>query len=254
MNFVAALLLIAISTGGLPAAYAGTAPPAGMVEVKAGVYKMFFKEKDQEGLVNMSPFFVDKYPVTNKDFLEFVKQNPNLKKSVIPKIFATENYLAKWPGDLEVPAGQEKRPVVFVSWFAAKKYCEFYGKRLLTVNEWEYASDASNPANTDKILEWYGRPNSTIGNVGGATANKYGLHDMHGLVWEWVDDYASVIIKGDSRSDNSREKNLFCGSGSLGATATEEYTTFMRFAFRSSLKGNYVTENLGFRCGKDLKP
>jgi formylglycine-generating enzyme required for sulfatase activity len=250
MWFLGMLLIIAISINALALEPA----TAEMVEIKGGIYKIFFKEKDQEGLVTMSPFFIDKYPVTQKDYLEFVRRNPLWKKSATPKVFATENYLQNWLGDLEIPAGQEKHPVVFISWFAAKKYCEFYDKRLLTVNEWEYAADAANPLNTEKILAWYGRPNSTIGNVGNSTVNKFGLHDMHGLVWEWVDDYASVIIKGDSRSDNSRDRNLFCGSGSLGATSTEEYTTFMRFAFRSSLKGNYVTENLGFRCGRDKNP
>lgn len=241
-------LILAISLG----AHA-EAPPPGMVEVKGGPYQRFYKEKDQEGLVTMSPFFVDKYPVTNRDYLEFVKKNPTWKKSATPQIFASGSYLNKWAGDLELSPGTEKNPVVFVSWFAAKKYCESLGKRLLTVNEWEYASDPANPDNTEKILAWYGRPNSMIGKVGGGSANKFGLHDMHGLVWEWVEDFSSVIIKADSRSDNDRDQNLFCGAGALGNTSPEEYTTFMRFAFRSSLKGNYVTENLGFRCGKDLK-
>jgi len=230
------------------------APPPGMVEVKAGAYKLFYKEKDQKELAQISSFFIDKFPVTNKDFLEFVQKNPEWKKSAVPTVFATANYLQSWPSANAIPEGQEKHPVVSVSWFAARKYCEAKGKRLLTVNEWEYASDSDNPANADIILEWYGRPNSQLSAIKKGKANKFGVYDMHGLIWEWVEDYASVMIKGDSRSDNSREKNLFCGSGSLGAASTEEYATFMRFAFRSSLKGNYVTENLGFRCGKDIQP
>ncbi len=228
--------------------------PAGMVEVKAGAYKLFYKEKDQKEFAPVSSFFIDKFPVTNKDYLEFVKKNPEWKKAAVPTVFATTNYLQGWPNAETIPAGKESYPVVSVSWFAARKYCESKGKRLLTVNEWEYASDSENPAHAEKILEWYGRPNSQLGAVKTGKANKFGVYDMHGLIWEWVEDYASVMIKGDSRSDNSREKNLFCGSGSLGAASTEEYATFMRFAFRSSLKGNYVTENLGFRCGKDIQP
>lgn len=249
MKFLALFFILMIATEG-----GASAPPSGMVEIKSGDYKIFYKEKDQKGVMTMTPFFVDKYPVTNKDYLDFVKKNPAWKKSQVPKVFATENYLQHWRGDLEIPPGQENRPVVFISWFAAKSFCESHGKRLLTVNEWEYASDAADPGNIEKIMEWYGRPNTFIGDVGAAKAGKFGLHDMHGLVWEWVEDYASVILKGDSRSGNGREKNLFCGSGSLGAASVEEYTTFMRFAFRSSLKGNYVTENLGFRCGRDVKP
>jgi formylglycine-generating enzyme required for sulfatase activity len=241
------ILIVAIEAGAV-------SPPAGMVEVKAGAYKLFYKEKDQKELAQVSSFFIDKFPVTNKDYLEFVKKNPEWKKSAVPTVFATTNYLQSWPSAEAIPAGKENYPVVSVSWFAARKYCEVQGKRLLTVNEWEYASDSENPANSDTIIEWYGKPNSQLGAIKSGKANKFGVYDMHGLIWEWVEDYASVMIKGDSRSDNSREKNLFCGSGSLGAASAEEYATFMRFAFRSSLKGNYVTENLGFRCGKDIQP
>jgi len=247
-----ALILILAFVG--RAGAGAEAPPAGMVEVKAGEYKLFYREKDQKELASVSSFYIDKLPVTNKEYLEFVKKNPEWKKSAVPTVFATVNYLQSWPKVTEFPAGKGNHPVVSVSWFAARKYCESQGKRLLTVIEWEYASDSDNPLNAEKILEWYGRPNSQLSAVNTGKANKFGVHDMHGLIWEWVEDFASVIIKGDSRSDNSREKNLFCGSGSLGAASSEEYATFMRFAFRSSLKGNYATENLGFRCGKDLKP
>lgn len=247
MKFIALVFILTIFVRA-----GAAAPPAGMVEVKAGSYKLFYKEKDQKELAQVSSFFIDKFPVTNKEYLEFAKKNPEWKKSAVPTVFATVNYLQGWPSVEAFAAGKENHPVVSVSWFAARKYCESQGKRLLTVNEWEYASDSDNPANSEKIIEWYGRPNSQLGAIKTGKANKFGVHDMHGLVWEWVEDYASVIIKGDSRSDNSREKNLFCGSGALGAASAEEYATFMRFAFRSSLKGNYVTENLGFRCGKDL--
>lgn len=252
MKSLLAPLLLIVFLGASQRALAGKAP-AGMVEVPAGVYKLFYKEKDQKDTVSLRGFYIDKYPVTNKDYLEFVKQNPRWRKSAAPAIFASGAYLQKWPSDLEVPSVQSKRPVIFVSWFAAKRYCEFHGKRLLTVNEWEYTSDGGNSEQMDKILSWYGKPNEALGEIAKSSANKFGVHDMHGLVWEWVEDYASVIVKADSRSDNNSEGKLFCGGGALGAASTEEYTTFMRFAFRSSLKGNYVTENLGFRCGKDLK-
>src|SRR3990167_2763347 len=138
MKFLGFLLILIFSTRVLAETVA--IPPLGMVKIKAGTYKKFFKEKDKEGVEKINAFFVDKYPVTNKDYLEFVKMNPQWRKSAAPKVFATTNYLQSWPTDLEVPSEKEKHPVVFVSWFAAKKYCEAHGKRLLTVSEWEYAS------------------------------------------------------------------------------------------------------------------
>lgn len=231
----------------------GKSPPPDMVEIKSGLYTSFFKEEDEAEEVSIPSFFIDKYPVTNQQFLTFVTNNPSWRKSNTPKVFASEHYLKRWPSDLVIPEGEEQKPVVAVSWFAAKKYCEFYGKRLLTVNEWEYASDAASPVTAETVLAWYSKRNSAVAKVGQLEANKFGVYDMHGLVWEWVDDYASVIIQGDARSDTSRDRSLFCGGGSVGATATNEYATFMRFAFRSSLKGSYAIENLGFRCGEDRK-
>jgi sulfatase modifying factor 1 len=49
-------------------------------------------------------------------------------------------------------------------------------------------------------------------------------------------------------------RNLFCGSGALGASSFDDYAAFMRYAFRSSLKAHYTVPNLGFRCAQDHAP
>ena len=76
---------------------------------------------------------------------------------------------------------------------------------------------------------------------------------MHGLIWEWVSDFNSIILTGDSRSNSAINRDLFCASGALGAVDKENYAAFMRFAFRSSLQGKYTVSNLGFRCAGDAK-
>jgi sulfatase modifying factor 1 len=73
---------------------------------------------------------------------------------------------------------------------------------------------------------------------------------MHGLIWEWVDDFNSSFVTGESREDSSFNKDMFCGAGSLSSTDKENYAAYMRFAFRSSLKGKNAVWNLGFRCVK----
>lgn len=221
------------------------------VQVQSGKYVPFFRdegEKDQQ-IESMS---VDLYPVTNADYLEFVRQNPEWRKSKVKAIFAGPGYLEQWPADLKVPQALRKQPVTNVSWFAARKYCESRGMRLMTTAEWEYSADAQAAENLALILNWYSQRGS-LTNVNRSKANSFGIKGMHGLIWEWVEDFSSAIVAGDSRSTNDTSKSMFCGSGSLKAKDPAQYATFMRFAFRSSLKANSVGRNLGFRCARSVR-
>ena len=86
--------------------------------------------------------------------------------------------------------------------------------------------------------------------AGSGEPNRLGLRDLHGLVWEWVEDFNAALVTPESRSDPALEKNLFCGAGSLSADDKTAYFTFLRTAFRSSLRASYTLPNLGFRCAK----
>ncbi len=221
------------------------------VLIKKGTYVPFFRdlnESDQE----LGPLVVDKYPVTNKDFLAFVKKNPSWKKSQVKALFANNRYLEHWKDDLSVSADIRDLPITNVSWFAARAYCRSKGKRLLKTSEWEYVSDAQNKQNLDLILNWYGKTGTKLKPVSEAVENIYGIVGMHGLIWEWVDDFGSAILSNDSRKSNESSKSLYCGSGSLKAKDPSQYATFMRFAHRSSLRADSVGRTLGFRCAKDL--
>jgi formylglycine-generating enzyme required for sulfatase activity len=70
---------------------------------------------------------------------------------------------------------------------------------------------------------------------------------MHDLVREWVEDFNSALVTGESRADGSLDRSLFCGSGSIGAADFRDYAAFMRFAFRASLDARYGLAHLGFR-------
>ena len=76
---------------------------------------------------------------------------------------------------------------------------------------------------------------------------------MFDLVWEWTDDFNSIMTTSDSRNGDFDDKGLFCASAATSAADVLNYASFMRYAFRSSLKANYTVENLGFRCAKDLQ-
>ncbi|TDU39646.1 formylglycine-generating enzyme required for sulfatase activity [Gelidibacter sediminis] len=213
-------------------------------------------------VVAVKDFDLDVYPVTNKEYLDFVKNFPNWQKSKAKKIFADGSYLRNWKNDLELnDDALPNSPVTYVSWFAAKSYCASQGKRLPTMDEWEYAAMADEKLKdarikksyNEQILSWYEAPRSNENVIGQHPKNYWGVHDLHGLVWEWTSDFNSVLLSGESRKDNEKDNNLFCGSAALGATDLMNYAAFMRYAFRGSVKANYAIKNLGFRCAKDVE-
>lgn len=76
------------------------------------------------------------------------------------------------------------------------------------------------------------------------------MRDLHGLIWEWVDDFNSLLVSADSRDQNDPDRLKFCGAGALSLRDTENYAVLMRVAMLSSLKAADTTVNLGFRCAK----
>ena len=240
----------------------GGTPNPGMAVIPAGVYRPLFRAEADPKTVPVKSFCLDILPVTNGDFLEFVRANPRWQRSQVKKIFADESYLNNWAGDLDPGTNAPANvPVTRVSWFAAKACAQWKDKRLPTVAEWEYAAAAS-PTRADgendaafkrQVFEWYSTPTpAKISTVGSGQTNFWGVHDMHGLVWEWVADFNTAMVTGDARGDTGLDRQLFCGSGSQGVKDVGNFPAFMRYGFRSSLQAGYCVHNLGFRCAKDL--
>ncbi len=235
--------------------------PADMVKLPAGVYRPLFRAKEDPVVEPVSSFLMDRYPVTNREFLEFVRANPRWQKSGAKRLFADEHYLDHWAGDFDLGAARPDQPVTWVSWFAAKAYADWRGKRLPSVAEWEYAAAAS-PTRTDgendpafqlALRRWCSTPApDELPRVGAGVPNCFGLHDLHALIWEWTVDFNSATFAGDSRGDSGIDRQLFCAAGSIGAKDTSNFPAFMRYGFRSSLKAAYTVHNLGFRCVRDL--
>ncbi len=230
-----------------------------MVSIKGASYIPLYGRDSL--LVTISDFQMDVYPVTNEQFLKFVKETPKWQRSKIKKIFADANYLSNWESDTTLSVKQSlKAPITSVSWFVANDYCECQGKRLPTVDEWEYAAmanktmpDARSLESYNKyILGWYEKPKTFNNNIGSTFKNYWGVYDLHGLVWEWTFDFNSVLVSGESRKDVDNDSNLFCGSAAIGATDLMNYAAFMRYAIRGSVKAKYGMKNLGFRCVKDI--
>ncbi|MGI9305857.1 MAG: formylglycine-generating enzyme family protein [Gammaproteobacteria bacterium] len=237
-----------------------------MAHIPAGEYLPLYAESDADGrpaetkTKRVAGFYLDRDAVSNGEFLEFVKQHPRWQKSRAPALFADGNYLAHWRGDLS-PGENMSAPAVNISWFAARAYCRWRGKILPSVAQWEYAAMADetspfaardNRAFRERIMQWYAGPAGIAPEKPGEKfENIHGVRGMHGVVWEWTRDFNNALVTGASRSDSSASRNLFCGGGALGASDFSDYAAFMRFAFRSSLNGNYAVSSLGFRCARE---
>ena len=232
------------------------------VKVGPGVYRPVFPTSPGEAEVQVAGFLLDVEPVTNRQFLAFVKANPAWQRDRVKAVRADRDYLGHWAGALELgSSAPADAPVVRVSWFAAKAYCAWAGGRLPSEREWELAAQASpdardasaQPAWQDAILAWYAAPTPAVQPpVGRGPANAWGVRDLHGLVWEWVYDFGAALVASDDRERGDADRAKYCGAGAALARDPSQYATFMRLAFRSSLQARYTTANLGFRCAADL--
>ena len=210
--------------------------------------------------VPVARFSLDRLPVTNQQFLEFVLHHPKWRRDQIAPVFADAEYLSHWRAAKMLGAAAGDQPVTRVSWFAARAYCEAQGERLPSWYEWELAaiadehqSDArADPVWQARILEWYSQPTSrSLARVGLGPANVYGVQDLHGLVWEWVEDFNALIVSGDSREQGDPDRLRFCGEGALSLADRENYALLMRVAFLSALEARSTARSLGFRCAAD---
>ncbi len=232
-----------------------------LVSVPALTYRPPSPGPNDQKTVTLAPFQLEAHAVTNAQYLDFVGAEPAWQRQRVRAVFADAGYLQHWPGDLEIATSDRDLPVVNVSWFSARAYAAWRGRRLPTQAEWEavaavglLALDGSTELGTMKrILDWYSRPGGApLQAVRSTPPNCLGVYDLHGLVWEWVEDFNSALLTDDSRGGGSKDNSLFCGSGALGAANPSDYATFMRQAFRSGLRARYTVRNLGFRCAADL--
>ena len=253
-------------------ALAAAAAPAGMVTVPAGVVQPFFRDlpapqssptsaapaRSVATAIDVVAFFIDEKPVTNAAFVAFLRSHSEWSHSHVKHLFADVGYLRAWVADLDPgPRNPANSPIIDVSWFAAKAFCKVQGKTLPTVAQWERAASESGDAtsraakeSTERILAWYGAPSpDVLPSVGGSAPNRFGIFDLHALVWEWTLDFNNAMTGDDGRAGDSP---FFCGSGGARAVDASDYATFMRYAFRSSLKASYAVRNLGFRCAQEI--
>ena len=244
-----ALLMLAAASAG--AATASRAP------VPAGTFETILPPAPGVNSATVQAFAMDRVPVTNGDFARFVAAHPQWRRDRVARVFADAGYLQHWASDAAPAPAIALQPVTRVSWFAANAYCEAQGARLPTWYEWERVSAAdrtradarSDPRWRQQILDWYARPaGAALPDVGKGPPNFFGVRDIHGLVWEWVEDLGSMMVSADNREQGDPDLKKFCGSGALSLEQKDNYAMLMRIATLSSMQASYTSTTMGFRC------
>ena len=193
--------------------------PEGMTLVPAGTFQMgdaFGEGESRERPVHdvyLDAFYIDKYEVTNAQYCDFLNAAGNQSEGGATWLDIVESYcpITENSGQFVPKTGYEDHPVLAVTWYGAKAYCEWFGKRLPTEAEWERAArgglegkryswgdaepDGSQCNFADKSSPYvWGDKNADDGYsgtapVGSYPPNGYGLHDMIGNVCEWCSDW-----------------------------------------------------------------
>ncbi|MCY4531299.1 MAG: formylglycine-generating enzyme family protein [Gammaproteobacteria bacterium] len=171
------------------------------------------------------------------------------------------------PDDLGWERGS--RPVVRVSWEDAQTYVSWLSRstgenyRLPSESEWEYAARAGsttqynwgndisrNRANCNGCGSQWNRQTAPVGSF---TANAFGLHDMHGNVFEWVQDCGNLSYAG-APTDGSAWVHGNCDIRVLRGGSWSGSSRPLRAAYRFGLTADYRSFEFGFRVARTLTP
>ena len=234
--------------------------PKGMAYIPAGEARIA-----SGATIPISAFLMDRYPVTNREFSEFIVTNPNWDKRAAMRSYKDkwegwQYYLYHWSSN-EVPEGLMDHPVVWVPYDAAEAYAQWKGEkiseeldspvkvRLPMVDEWEWAARGGQSNN---VYPWGEEPRPNYANydisldhttsVGAYPSNAFGLYDMAGNVWEWcLDSYGD---KNEAKPGTP--KRIRKGGGFL--SSKDE----IRSDYQEGIPEGSTNPDHGFRCVMEL--
>ena len=172
--------------------------------------------------------------------------------------------------------GRGRRPVINISWEDVQRYLKWITKktgqpyRMLSESEWEYVARAgtNTPFFTGQTIRTdqanyrgaksgaFGRKNVFRGKtvkVGSFEPNQYGLHDVSGNVWEWVQDCWNEDYRGAPKNGSAWEVGD-CDVRVIRGGSFGDYTAEVRSAVRYRVNSKERTMAIGFRIARSLDP
>jgi len=236
-----------------------------MVRVPGGVFLMGSSDGPEDEWpqhqVNVGEFFIDRTPVTNAQFAQFLsaKGTQAVDGQAWYDIDDNDARIHRREGNWTADVGSENHPVVEASWYGAVAYCAWLGKRLPTEAEWEKAARGTDGRKypwgnekPDRSRAHFGAGWNDLRPVGGLPkgASPYGILDLAGNGWEWVSSaYLPYPYNPkDGREDLNPLQVRVTRGGGHDSPAGELTTTHRgRHVSRNPRGGHH---NIGFRCAR----
>lgn len=250
-----------------------TETPEGMVRIPGGTFDFKVEGVEIEGedapgvdvqypwedtprrfhddILQVAPFFIDKYPVTNAQFKQFLDATHYAPRDAV-------NFLRDWKNGA-YPPGWENRPVTWVSLEDARAYAAWAGKRLPHEWEWQMAAQGTDgrkypwgdqwqPANVPVQATGRTMPGPDAVDAHLQAASPYGVMDLVGNIWQWTDEFTdehtrAAIVRGGEYYRPQGSKWYF-----PDALRNDQHGKLLLMA-----PGYDRSGGVGFRCARDAQ-
>ena len=203
--------------------------PGETVKVEGGTFDMGSNDGNDDEkpihAVTLNDFYISKYEITNTQyalFLNAVNVNVNGIVDGVEYLDADSSgvQIHYSSGEFVADAGKNDYPAIEIPWYGAHAYCEYYGGRLPTEAEWEFAAKGGNSSNgytysgsnTIGDVAWYLDNSTNPDNdmeegkgthiIGTKNSNELGIYDMSGNIYEWCSDWYAADYYSNSPTNN----------------------------------------------------